>query len=219
VSVAVKICGVCSAADAAMAAAAGADYLGVILAPGYGRTRELAAAADIFAGAAVRRVGVFVDPQLDDVLRAVDRLELDVVQLHGRETPAFSRLLGSLGVEIWKRIPVRVPADIGSAADYAGIVHGIVLEGETARGTGGVGAAFDWGAVAAARERVPHGLGVVLAGGLDPDNVGGAVALLRPDVVDVSSGVEVTFGRKSAERVHAFISAARGAAPAGGASR
>jgi phosphoribosylanthranilate isomerase len=153
------------------------------------------------------------------VLRAVDRLELDVVQLHGRETPAFSRLLGSLGVEIWKRIPVRVPADIGSAADYAGIVHGIVLEGETARGTGGVGAAFDWGAVAAARERVPHGLGVVLAGGLDPDNVGGAVALLRPDVVDVSSGVEVTFGRKSAERVHAFISAARGAAPAGGASR
>jgi phosphoribosylanthranilate isomerase len=219
VSVAVKICGVCSAADAAMAAAAGADYLGVILAPGYGRTREIAAAADIFAGADVRRVGVFVDPQLDEVLRAVDRLELDVVQLHGRETPGFmSRLLGT-SVLIWKRIPVRVPADLETAADFAGIVHGILLEGETARGTGGVGAAFDWAAAAVARGRVPHGLSVVLAGGLDPDNVGGAVAQLRPDVVDVSSGVEVTLGRKSADRVHAFIAAARGAAPAGGASR
>jgi phosphoribosylanthranilate isomerase len=203
-----------------MAAAAGADYLGVILAPGYGRTREIAAAADIFAAADVRRVGVFVDPQLDEVLRAVDRLELDVVQLHGRETPGFvSRLLGISTVLIWKRIAVRVPADIESAADFAGIVHGILVEGETARGSGGVGAAFDWAAAAAARGRVPHGLSVVLAGGLDPDNVGGAVAQLRPDVVDVSSGVEVTLGRKSTERVHAFIAAARDGAPAGGASR
>jgi phosphoribosylanthranilate isomerase len=238
--VAVKICGVCSGADAAMAAAAGASYVGVILAPGRARSRSLSQAAAIFEGivgadssGGVRRVGVFVDASARDMLAAAELLHLDVLQLHGRETAALARAVGGGAhalveqagavrpttagaavrkAQVWKAVRVRTPADVVRAvAVYEGCVDGLLLDGWSPHGLGGVGAAFDRVAVAGVRQRVPPEIGLIAAGGLTPGNVGDMVTLLRPDVVDVSSGVEEAVCRKSADRVRAFIDAARNA--------
>ena len=97
----------------------------------------------------------------------------------------------------------------------------LLLEGASGRGTGGVGARLDWGALAAARERLPAGTRVGVAGGLTPANVAEAVASLRPSLVDVSSGVESAPGEKDAARVRAFVAAAleAGAREAGAGAR
>jgi phosphoribosylanthranilate isomerase len=212
-----KICGVCTPEDAACAVAAGAGYVGVILAPDRGRSRTLTEAAGIFqASADARRVGVFVDAANREMAGAAQSLGLDVVQLHGEEAPEqIVELRSALpaGVRLWKAVRVRGPQDIAdAAARYADTADGLLLDGWSAEGHGGVGARFDWGAAAEARRLLPPHLEVVVAGGLGPENVAGVIRLLRPDVVDVSSGVEETLGRKSAERVQAFIAAARAAA-------
>jgi phosphoribosylanthranilate isomerase len=225
--VAVKICGVCSATDAARAAAAGASYVGVILAPGRARSRSLSEAAVIFEGigsagadgrSAVRRVGVFVDAGADEIVAAAELLRLDVVQLHGDEDAALARAAGGDArmTKVWKAVRVRSPADVvRAAAVYEASVHGLLLDGWSPHGAGGVGAAFDRVAVAAVRDRVPAGLEVIAAGGLTPGNVADMIRLLRPDVVDVSSGVEEVLCRKSAERMRAFVAAVRGRADKG----
>jgi phosphoribosylanthranilate isomerase len=208
----VKICGVCRRDDAALSGEAGAAYVGVILAPGRERSLRVGEAAEVLAGAASKRVGVFVDAAPEEVLATAELLHLDVVQLHGAESPAVAALLGAeLPAHIWKAIAVRSAADILKAGDrYAGAVHGLLLDGWSPGGHGGVGAAFDWAAAAEARAQLPRTLQVIVAGGLNPDNVGAVVNLLNPDVVDVSSGVEEVLRRKSAARVREFIAAARG---------
>src|SRR5688572_17600653 len=118
---AVKICGVCTAADAALVAELGADYIGVILAPGFQRTRALADAASIYAAAAgVRRVGVFVDAAVTEVRDTAARLALDVVQLHGKETPEQAAACRAAGRAVWKAVAVQTAADVEHAlAGYA----------------------------------------------------------------------------------------------------
>jgi phosphoribosylanthranilate isomerase len=210
---AVKICGVCSAADAALATAAGAVYIGVILAPGRPRTRTLEEAAAIFAATTSQRVGVFVDPTRAAVDAAVAALRLDVVQLHGDEDAEFAASIAAAGVRVWKAVRVRTPGDVAAAGGtYGTAVAGLLLDGWSAAGHGGVGARFDWAAAAPARRALPPQLELIVAGGLGPNNVAHVTTLLRPDVVDVSSGVESELCRKSAERVQAFIAAAHGAA-------
>ncbi|CAN5851791.1 phosphoribosylanthranilate isomerase [soil metagenome] len=212
--VAVKICGVCSAADAELVTAAGAEYIGVILAPDRARTRTLAEAADILAASGARRVGVFVDAGYDEVLRAAERLRLDVLQLHGSEPPELVARLAESGAGVtWKAVAVRAADDVrGAAAAYAHAAHGILLDGWSSRGHGGVGARFDWNDAARALPALPSAVTLIVAGGLDSGNVGDVISLLRPAVVDVSSGVEESSCRKSAERTRAFIAAAHDAA-------
>jgi phosphoribosylanthranilate isomerase len=217
-----KICGVCSAHDGALASRHGADYVGVILAPGRSRSRTLSEAAAIFdAAKGSLRVGVFVDASIDVMMEAAGALGLDVVQLHGDETPDVAAALleariaegGRRGLRIWKAVRVRQVDEISAAAaSFAGCVDGLLLEGWSAAGHGGVGARFDWDAAMDARTGLPGSLEVIVAGGLDPDNVSGVIHRLRPDVVDVSSGVESSLCRKSAERVETFIAAAHAAA-------
>lgn len=208
----VKICGVCDPADAHHAAAAGAAYVGVILAPGRTRSRTVAEAAAIFdAAAPALRVGVFVDAPTLEVRRAVEQLGLDVVQLHGDESLATLAALKAAGaVEVWKAVRVRVAADVERAAAAYLAADGLLLDGWSERGHGGVGAAFDWAAVAPARRALPQHVRVIAAGGLTPANVATAIAQLAPDVVDVSSGVERQPCRKAPDRVEAFIAAAGG---------
>jgi phosphoribosylanthranilate isomerase len=209
----VKICGVCSAADAEAAGLAGAAYVGVILAPGYGRTVSLTAAATILGAAGTRRAGVFVDASPADVLRAVDRLALDVAQLHGDESPEqVSEVAAGGAVRVWKAVRVRGAADVTAAVlRFGSLVDGLLLDGWSAAGHGGVGARFDWAAGAAARSGLPAGVALIAAGGLKPDNVAAAIALLRPQVVDVSSGVESSPGRKSIRLLHEFMEGAHSA--------
>lgn len=209
-SAGVKICGVCSPADAALVADAGADYLGVILAPGRTRSRTLAEAASIFdAAPGVKRVGVFVDASAAEVQAAAERLRLSVVQLHGAEPPALAASLRDV-CSVWKAVRVRAP-DVVEAAftAYDGAVDALLLDGWVPHAEGGAGARFAWGDVAPLRDRWPASLRLVAAGGLRPGNVRAVIDVLAPDVVDVSSGVESAPGVKSAAAVKEFVAAAR----------
>jgi phosphoribosylanthranilate isomerase len=195
-----------------MAVAAGADCIGVILAPGYSRSQPLDQALAVFGGAgAAVRVGVFVDATVDEMLHAARTLGLFAVQLHGDEPAEVLGALRGGGFEVWKAVRVREPARVvQAAATYGEVADALLLDGWSAVAHGGTGAQFDWDGVAALRASLPATLRLVVAGGLDPANVAGVVSRLRPDVVDVSSGVEESPCRKSAERVRAFIAAVRG---------
>lgn len=211
---AVKFCGLCRAEDAAAAAAAGARYVGVILSPVGRRARTPSEAAVIYGAAdGVERVGVFVDAAADHVRALAEGLGLGVVQLHGSESrPTVESLRRSGGLRIWKAIRPRDGAEFLAGLDaWAGLAHGLLVDGWSAAGTGGTGERFPWSAVEAHRDRVPSGLSLIVAGGLGPDNVGEAIGRLRPDVVDVSSGVEAEVGVKSALLMRRFVAAARGA--------
>lgn len=208
----IKVCGVCRPADAAAAAAAGAGYVGVVLTPGFPRTRGLAEAAQIHAAAGdAKRVGVFVDPSPAELRAALEQLSLDVVQLHGAESPAQVRE-ARRHAEVWKAVRARTREDFLQAVrEYGDSADALLVEGHGAR-AGGTGARFPWVEIAPARDALPAQLKLVVAGGLTPDNVARAVELLRPDVVDVSSGVEAAPGEKAPELIADFVAAARAAA-------
>jgi phosphoribosylanthranilate isomerase len=206
----VKVCGVCRAEDARVAVEAGAACIGVILAPGRLRSRTAAQAAAIFESVSARRVGVFVDAEAGEVAEAARRLSLDAVQLHGDESvDLVKRIRAAIDCDVWKALRVRDGAGLAHAAHaYGSAADALLLDGWSPGAHGGAGVRFDWSAVAAAG--MPAGVPLIVAGGLTAENVAAAVALLRPSMVDVSSGVETAPGRKSAEKIHAFIAAARG---------
>lgn len=205
----VKFCGLVRREDAEAAVAAGADYLGVILAPGGKRTVTAAHAAGVLRGLPARRVGVFVDATAEEIRAAAAAVPLDVAQLHGDEAPETAAALRAAGLEVWKALRPRSGAELAAEAPrWAGAVDALLLDGWHPDARGGTGARFPWEAVAAVRDRLPAGLRLVAAGGLAPDNVARAVALLRPYAVDVSSGVETAPGVKDARRMREFAAAA-----------
>jgi phosphoribosylanthranilate isomerase len=207
---AVKVCGLMTPQDAEAAAAAGARYLGVILAPGGKRTVTAARANVIFGGLNVRRVGVFVDADEAELRAAAAEAGLHVLQLHGGEPPALADRMRAAGYEVWKAVRVREAAEVLEAARrYHGAADALLLDGWSAAAHGGTGTRFPWAGVAALRPALPAGLRLVAAGGLRPDNVADAARLLRPDAVDVSSGVEAAPGIKDHDAVRAFVSAVR----------
>lgn len=213
---AVKICGVCDPADAALAVEAGATHVGVIRVPGSRRTRSLEAARAVCeAVAGARRVGVYVDAPVATILREAEALGLDVIQLHGAEPPERVGELAGAGYEVWKVVKPERGEELVAAATRYRDADLLLVEGRSDRGHGGVGARFPWDEIAAVRERLPAGTVLGVGGGLDPDNVADAVGRFRPALVDVSSGVEAEPCRKDPDRVRAFIRTAR-AAGAGG---
>jgi phosphoribosylanthranilate isomerase len=215
----VKICGLTRAEDARAAEAAGATYGGVILARGGPRSLEPAAAAAVLEGTGLRRVGVFVNEDPDAMLRSADLIGLQIMQLHGEESPErVDELRRSSGREVWKAIRPRGGEEFALALEaYAEVVDGLLLDGWSPSARGGTGARFPWAEIAAFRDRVPEGVRLIAAGGLTPENVAEAVAVLRPAVVDVSSGVEVAPGIKQHSLIERFAAAAFGAAGDNGA--
>lgn len=209
----VKICGLTRPADARAAAAAGADLLGVVISPGFPRSVEPARAAGLRVDG-VPLVGVVVDLPLDRLVPAARNADVAGLQLHGDEGPGLVEALRAEGPWfLWKSVRPRTEEELRDALDrWAGVVDGLHVEGWHPGRGGGVGAAFPWTIAEAVREEVPAGLAFVVAGGLVPDNVAGAVARLRPDVVDVSSGVEVRPGLKDPGKVAAFVRNARASA-------
>ena len=213
-SVEVKICGIARRADAEVAARAGARFGGVILAPGGKRSVTARNAADLFVGLPLRPVGVFVDSTADEIARAAEIAGLEVIQLHGNEPVETIRLLRGRGEwTIWKALRPRSTAElIDGMHRYAGAVDGLLMDGWSDAAPGGTGSLFPWEVLAAERARFPEAVALIVAGGLSPDNVADAVELLRPSVVDVSSGVEHSPGVKDPEAVLAFVTAATRAA-------
>lgn len=208
----VKICGLMRRQDAAAADAYGADYLGVVLSAGFGRSVEPERARALVEGLTAVPVAVLVDEEADSASRLAAALGAGVVQLHGKEPPAVVAEIGERGPwRVWKSVRARAPEDVSRALDaYAGLIDGILLEGYREGVVGGGGAMLDLDALYEVRARIPAELEVVLAGGLTPDAVRAALARFAPDVIDVSSGVERARGEKDHHLVRRFIEEARG---------
>lgn len=206
-----KVCGITRREDAEAAAVAGAAYLGVVLAPGGKRTVPPEAAGDLLDGLPAARVGVFVDASADALRRAAEAARLDVLQLHGAEPPELLLRLRAEGRwRVWKALRPRGAAEFREGvARWAGAADALLLDGFSAEAHGGTGTRFPWEEVAAVRGGLPAGTELVVAGGLRADNVARAVELLRPDVVDVSSGVESAPGVKDRAAIERFAAALR----------
>lgn len=194
----VKICGITRVEDGVTVAYAGADAIGLVFATsprrlGPDRAAEIARALPAF----VSTVALFVNPtpaEVETVLRVV---QPDLLQFHGEETPEFCR---SFGRPFLKAARVRPGVDLLQyAADFAG-ASGLLLDAYSPDAHGGTGHRFDWSLIP---PDLP--LPLILAGGLEPGNVGEAVRSVRPWAVDVSSGVEAAKGIKDAAKVVAFI--------------
>jgi phosphoribosylanthranilate isomerase len=202
----VKICGVCDPSDAAESVASGATHVGVIRIPMSRRMRPLGVVRGVCAAAAgARRVGVYSDATLATILREVEALGLDVVQLHGNEGPDRVEALVARGVEVWKTVRPRWAEDLLESARRYSCADLLLVEGRSALGRMGAGVRFRWAEIAAALERLPPGTLVGVSGGLNPENVGHAVRRFRPAVVDANAGVEAEVGRKDPLRVAEFI--------------
>jgi phosphoribosylanthranilate isomerase len=201
----VKVCGLASAVDAAEAVRAGADAVGVILAESP-RQVTLTEAEEIFAAVPpfVARVGVFVDAPADYVERAVARLNLAAVQFHGSEDAERCR---AAPAPVIKAVRVRPDFDAAELDRYRGVVAGLLFDTYVEGMDGGTGRTFPWETAAP----LPSWAPVIVAGGLNPVNVCGAIHALAPFGVDVSSGVEERLRYKDRTKLHAFVAAVRAA--------
>lgn len=211
---AVKFCGLTRREDALRADSLGARYGGVILAPGGKRSVAPDLARALLAGTTLSRVGVFVDAGVETVLHDAEVVGLDVLQLHGGETPETIAALREAGEwTIWKAVRPRSASDFLEALDrYGGVADALLLDGWSPTAAGGTGASFPWEEIAGVLSFLPPSIGLVVAGGLGPSNVARAISLLRPAAVDVSSGVESAPGAKDPAAMAAFIEAVRHAA-------
>ncbi|MES1209433.1 MAG: phosphoribosylanthranilate isomerase [Pseudomonadota bacterium] len=199
----IKICGVTTADDAAMAVAAGAGAIGVNLWPGSKRHVGTETARSVLAAVppGVLKVGVFVNAPAAEIARAFDQLGLDRAQLHGDEQAADYALLDA--ARLLKAVRVR---DASSIAEARAWTPGLWLYDAFVDGFGGGGVQAPWPLIARAARRP-----FLLAGGLTPDNVAAGIRATRPDGVDVASGVERRPGAKDPVKVAAFVAAARAA--------
>ncbi len=206
----IKICGVTQADDAAAVASAGVDFIGLNFWPKSKRylapERAPMISGVIRAMGTAKIVGVFVNPEPEDVLAVLGRVELDIVQLHGDEDIEHVREIAKAVYRpVWKAISVKSARDLEYLDQWP--VDVLLLDAPTP-GRGGAGASFDHGLARAARGQFPA-LKIALAGGLAPANVAAAIAHVKPWVVDVASGVEAAPGIKDREKLAAFIAAVR----------
>jgi len=201
----VKICGITSPADGVAAANAGADAIGLMFYERSSRNVSVAAAAEIARELPphVIKTGVFVDAPEDFVMRAVNECGLNMLQFHGSETPEYCR---QFPLMIVKAFRVRDAEALRGLVNYA--TDAWLLDAYVEGVAGGTGSKFNW---ELAVEAGTLGRPVILAGGLTPENVGDAVRLVRPFGVDVSSGVEISPGKKAAAKLLAFVEAAKNA--------
>jgi len=204
----VKICGITNIDDAAEAVRLGAWAIGLVHFEKSPRRCDPADAAAI--GAAFRRkcevVGVFVNPELEEVAKAVENAGLTMVQLNGEEGPSFcAETARRTGAKVIKAVHVSSAADVHAAEAFRTDYHLFDRKGDGL--WGGTGKSFDWGLLREHRSEVP----AIVAGGLRPENVAEAITVARPFAVDVASGVEAEPGRKDHAAMTAFFESAQAA--------
>ncbi len=211
----VKICGITEPEGLAAAIAAGAAYVGFVVFPPSPRSLAPEDAAPLAAAvpAGVTRVGLVVDPD-DALLDRVARIPVDLIQLHGRESPArVAEVRARTGLPVMKAVGIAGAEDLPALASYEGVADRLLVDAKPPKGAtrpGGNAAAFDWGLLAGRQWAGPW----MLAGGLRPETLAEAVRVTGATELDVSSGVERAPGVKDPALVRAFIAAAN-AAPAG----
>ena len=208
----IKVCGLTRAGDVEAAVALGFDYLGVIFAGGP-RNRTLNQAANILqhAGRAYR-VGVFGTPHAGELSNYVRSVPLAVAQLHGDSSPRSVLAARAVGVhQVWAVVPVVNGLLRADAEELFQCADAVVLDTRDAAGFGGTGRSFEWGEIAEVLGPIRRRAKLAVAGGLTPDNVARAIEVLKPDIVDVSSGVESAPGIKDPILLSRFMEAARSA--------
>ena len=198
----VKICGLTSVEEAVLAASLGADAIGLVFYPRSKRALSVDAAVPIREAlpAFVSAVGLFVNPTEAEIETVLKHLHLDCLQFHGDESPQFC---ASFGLPYMKAIRVRDGLDLEREIAKYTTSSAILLDSYDPHVAGGTGTRFNWEIAA---EAVQSGeQRIVLAGGLDAQNVAAAIQQVQPYAVDVSSGVESAPGRKCPERMQAFF--------------
>jgi phosphoribosylanthranilate isomerase len=209
----VKICGLRTRAEVAAAAHAGAAYVGFVFHPASPRHVTLGDAAWIMdeMPEGISKVALTVDAD-DATLEAIlGAMPVDLIQLHGRETPdRVAEIRKQFGVPVMKAVGVAGEDDLRALEVYARVADQVLVDAKPVPGTtlpGGNGLAFDWKLIEGRRWRQPW----MLAGGLTPENVGEAIRRTGAQQVDVSSGVERRPGYKDPGKIVAFVAAAKAA--------
>lgn len=206
----VKICGLKTVADVQAVAAAGAAYCGLNFFPPSPRYVTLAEGRVLALAAPVglAKVALTVDADDEAMDALVEAMPLDMLQLHGNETPdRVAEVRARYGLPVMKVIGVRDEGDLAALFDFSTVADQIMIDAKPPKGAplpGGNGVPFDWRLVAQRRWLRPW----MLAGGLTPQNVAEAIRLTNARQVDVSSGVESAPGVKDPARIAAFIAAA-----------
>ncbi|EPX79694.1 phosphoribosylanthranilate isomerase [Salipiger mucosus] len=214
--VSVKICGLTRESDVAVVAAAGARYCGFVFFEKSPRCVTLPQARTMALAAppGLAKVALTVnasDAELDEI---VETVPLDMLQLHGRETPErVAEVRARYGLPVMRAVGVATEADLPALSEFGRVADQLLVDAKPAPGAdlpGGNGLAFDWRLIAGRRWPCPW----MLAGGLTPQNVARAIEMTGARQVDVSSGVEEAPGRKDPGRIEAFVKAASQSVPA-----
>lgn len=205
----IKICGITRLADALCAADAGVDALGFIFYDRSPRAIPPQAAAVITGQLPpfVDAVGVFVNEELEQVVRIIRQCRLAYAQLHGSESPEYCRELAErvTPCRVLKAIRVGAQSKVDDVAPYRDVIQGYLLDTYQKNAVGGTGLAFDWTLI----DRLQLTRPFLLAGGLDPDNIRDALERVRPYGVDANSGLEDAPGQKNHFLIRQFIDAVR----------
>ena len=199
----VKICGITCPEDALVAVKVGADAIGLVFYPPSPRYVELEQAVEIVASLPpfVTTVGLFVDADAETIAEVVNQVNIDLIQFHGNESADYC----AQHARPWIRaLRVQKDTDVAKEIMPFSAARGILLDAYRPDVPGGTGETFDW-------SLIPQGFaqGIVLAGGLDADNVAQAVRQVHPYAVDVSSGVEAAPGIKDTDKMARFMESVR----------
>ena len=194
----VKICGITRRQDAEFSVENGADALGLVFYPASPRAVTIAQAKEIVAKLPpfINIVALFVDADVEQVQACLNELPIDILQFHGNESAAYCEQFGKTYL---KAIRMRDNVDLASlAAEYAS-ASAILLDSYQAGVPGGTGQVFDWSLIKKIDKPI------ILAGGLNVDNVAMAIKQVQPYAVDVSGGVEQSKGIKDHQKISAFM--------------
>ena len=195
----IKICGITRAEDADAAVEAGADALGLVFYPPSPRAVDVAQAVDAVGNvpAFVSVTALFVNPTVEEVQRVLDSVRIGLIQFHGDEDDDFCRQFKRPYI---KALRVRQASDVvASCMRFPGALA-ILLDSYKPGVPGGTGETFDWSLIP---ETPPKP--IILAGGLEPDNVASAITQIRPFAVDISGGVEASKGIKDHRKIEEFV--------------
>lgn len=205
-----KICGIKTPEALSAACENGARFIGFVFFPPSPRHVAIDTAKELalMLPTGVRAVGLFVDPTDEQLEAVLGHVQLDMIQLHGSETPGrVLEIKSKYAMPIIKAFPVQEEGDLHAVSAYESFVDWILFDAKPPKDAsvpGGAGKSFDWNLLKGKAFTRPW----MLSGGLDADNLNDALSILSPDAVDVSSGVESTRGVKDTDKIKAFLGAA-----------
>ncbi len=201
----VKICGLKDEGSVNAAVNSGASFIGFVFFKDSPRNIDIVEASKLcrLIPDVVEIVGLMVEPSDDEIKNVLSQVPLTMLQLHGLESPErVDEIKEKFNVPVIKAIPIAEPSDLEYVESYSQVADWLLFDTKMSDGSsGGSGTSFDWSILSKVRTMTPW----FLAGGLTPENVSGAVEMINPPAVDVSSGVESTRGIKDVEKIKLFL--------------